>query len=63
MKKMAMQRNNNEAARQKLNSHTFTDDADFYTMTHSSLRRCPQTITQQRKQTFPGVGPFMAPVA
>ena len=28
MMKMAMQRNNNEAIRQKLNSHTFVDDAD-----------------------------------
>ena len=29
MKKRAMQRNNREAIRQKLNSHTFVDDADF----------------------------------
>ena len=29
MKKMAMQRNNTEAMRQKLNSHMFVDDADF----------------------------------
>ena len=47
-----MQRDNNEAMRQKLNSHTFVDDADFYNTPHSSLRQCPGTITQQRKQTF-----------
>ena len=47
-----MQRNNREAIRQKSNSHTFVDDADFYYATHSSLRRLPQTATQQRKQTF-----------
>ena len=29
MKKMAMQRNKREAMRQKSNSHTFVDDADF----------------------------------
>ena len=29
MKKRAMQRNNREAIRQKSNSHTFLDDADF----------------------------------
>ena len=29
MMKMAMQRNNREAIRQKSNSHTFVDDADF----------------------------------
>ena len=29
MKKRAMQRNNREATRQKSNSHTFVDDADF----------------------------------
>ena len=29
MKKMTMQRNNREAMRQKSNSHTFVDDADF----------------------------------
>ena len=29
MKKMAMQRNNREAMRQKSNSHTFVDDEDF----------------------------------
>ena len=29
MKKMAKQRNNHEAMRQKLNSYTFVDDADF----------------------------------
>ena len=29
MKKRAMQRNNREAIRQKSNSHTFVDDADF----------------------------------
>ena len=29
MKKMAMQRNNYEALRQKLNSHMFVHDADF----------------------------------
>ena len=54
MKKMGMQRNNNEAMRQKFNSHTFVDDIDFffYNRPHSSLRRCPQTITQLRKQTF-----------
>ena len=27
---MAMQRNNNEALRQKLNSHMFVDDSDFF---------------------------------
>ena len=53
MKKRAMQRNNREGIRLKSNSHTFVDDADFYNVTHSSLRRRPQTITQQRKQTFP----------
>ena len=30
MKKMTMQRNNREAMRQKSNSHTFVDDADFF---------------------------------
>ena len=30
MKKMAMQRNNREAIRQKSNSHTFFDDPDFF---------------------------------
>ena len=29
MKKMAMQRNNREAVRQKSSSYTFVDDADF----------------------------------
>ena len=29
MKKMAMQRNNRKAIRQKSNSHMFVDDADF----------------------------------
>ena len=52
MKKMVMQRNNREALRQNSNCHTFVDDAFFYNKTHSSLRRRPQTITQQRKQTF-----------
>ena len=35
MKKMGMQRNNNEAMQQKLNSHTFVDDADF--LEHATL--------------------------
>ena len=35
MKKTAMQRNNNEALRQKLNSHMFVDDADF--LKHDTL--------------------------
>ena len=30
MKKMAMQWNNREAIRQKSNSHTFVDGADFF---------------------------------
>ena len=29
MKKMAMQRNNREAIRQKQNNHMFVNDADF----------------------------------
>ena len=52
MKKMAMQRNNRKAIRQKSNSHTFVDDADFFITRYTSLRRRPQTITLQRKQTF-----------
>ena len=32
---MGMQRDNNEAMRQKLNSHTFVDDADF--LNHATL--------------------------
>ena len=52
MKKRALQRNSREALRQKSNSHTFVDDADYYNVTQSSLRRRPQAITQQRKQTF-----------
>ena len=52
MKKRAMQRNNRESIRQKSNSHTFVDDVEFYNVTHSSLRRRSQTITQQRKQIF-----------
>ena len=60
-KKRAMQRNNREAIRQKSNSHTFVDDADFfYNVTHSSLRRRPQTITQQRKHTFRTVWAVLA---
>ena len=32
---MAMQRNNHEAMRQKLNSYTFVDDADFFITWHT----------------------------
>ena len=35
MKKMAMQWNNREAIRQKINSHTFVDDADFFITQHT----------------------------
>ena len=35
MKKRAMQRNNRETIRQKSNSHTFVDDADFFITRHT----------------------------
>ena len=59
MKKRAMQRNNREAIRQTQTATRSLMMQIFYNVTHSSLRRThfslrrrPQTITQQRKQTF-----------
>ena len=50
MKKGAMRRNNREDKNQTT-THSLMMQI-FYNVTHSSLRRRPQTITQQRKQTF-----------
>ena len=61
MKKMTMQRNNREAMRQKSNSHTFVDEADFfYNVTHSSLRRRPQHIHNKEHKLFRTVWAVLA---
>ena len=52
MKKRAMQRYNREAMRQKSTATCSLMMQIFYNVTQSSLWWRPQTITQQRKQTF-----------